>query len=809
MQLKEVGGAVRMSRVGAVLALVVSLLLGAGFGRPTESPQPPAATPAAVPGLVPTAHPAIPATWAETWLVPEPGSRPQDAWRVFAQGVRSYQAGRHATAMASFDDGRLATTPLAGYARYYAGLCARQLQQPTVAKARLDAALAAADASDTALAALTRFALAELAEASGDSAAAVSHYEVLATRLRPAAPDQALAGLVRSALAMGDRGRAESAALRLYYEFPTSAQGETAAQLVADLRARAGGATAAEFFKRDLGRGERLFAARLWDDARLTFEGLRPSATADDLELIDLRIAECDQHTGRSRAAADRLAPYLERASRRAEARYYDLLAQRDLGHAEEFVRRAWALADEFRDSSWSAEALNHLATYHILRDEDDLALSAFARVLEQHPSSRPAERAAWKVGWSQYRAEQFAAAAETFERAAVNAPRSDYRPSWLYWSGRARERTGDRAGATARYQVAIADYRNSYYGRLATEALSALGQPASPPSPAAAAPAPAPVMPAGNAPAQAAAAQAPRPPNAGLIKALLGLELYDLAEAEVTHAQRTWGPSPMTDATLAWIFNREGELRKGISAMRRAYPQFLTAGGDRLPLELLQVIYPLDYWPLIRRHSERRGIDPYLAAALIAQESTFQADARSAANAWGLMQIVPATGRRLARADGLRRFRPSQLTDPEVNVRLGMRYLAGLIGDFGGAHFALASYNAGESRVVRWQGERPGWSREEFIDDIPFPETQNYVKRILGTAEDYRRLYGERGALPVPIATRATAAAAPARDTRVSAGSTAKTSSKPTRAKAAKPKATGKAKPKPRTTSKPRKRGT
>src|SRR5258707_14551269 len=61
-----------------------------------------------------------------------------------------------------------------------------------------------------------------------------------------------------------------------------------------------------------------------------------------------------------------------------------------------------------------------------------------------------------------------------------------------------------------------------------------------------------------------------------------------------------------------------------------------------------------------------------------------------------------------------------------------------------GGAHYALASYNAGENRVARWIAERPGIAQDEFIDDIPFPETQGYVKKILGTAEDYRRLYGD-----------------------------------------------------------------
>jgi hypothetical protein len=82
-------------------------------------------------------------------------------------------------------------------------------------------------------------------------------------------------------------------------------------------------------------------------------------------------------------------------------------------------------------------------------------------------------------------------------------------------------------------------------------------------------------------------------------------------------------------------------------------------------------------------------------------------------------------------------------LTTAEMNVKMGTAYFADLVRQFGGAHYALATYNAGPNRVSRWIAERPGIDRDEFIDDIPFPETQNYVKRILGTAEDYRRLYG------------------------------------------------------------------
>jgi soluble lytic murein transglycosylase len=177
---------------------------------------------------------------------------------------------------------------------------------------------------------------------------------------------------------------------------------------------------------------------------------------------------------------------------------------------------------------------------------------------------------------------------------------------------------------------------------------------------------------------------------------------------------------------------------------MRRAYPQFMAEGGEQLPERLLRIIFPIQHWDLLQRYAEQHDLDRYLLAAQVAQESTFQADVRSAANAWGLMQILPSTGRRFARQLGITGFTTARLTDPETNVRIGTHYLAWLIEHVGGVAPALAAYNAGEHRVKEWQAERPGLERDEFVDDIPFPETQFYVKRILGTADDYQILYGD-----------------------------------------------------------------
>jgi hypothetical protein len=167
---------------------------------------------------------------------------------------------------------------------------------------------------------------------------------------------------------------------------------------------------------------------------------------------------------------------------------------------------------------------------------------------------------------------------------------------------------------------------------------------------------------------------------------------------------------------------------------------------------------------------------------ALMAQESTFTPEIKSSANAWGLMQLLPSTGKRYARKVGMTRFTTTSLQDPEVNVRLGMQYFKDLLDRFGGDYFAIASYNAGENRVAQWRAEKPDLAEDEFIDDIPFPETQTYVKRILGTAEDYRRLYGSGLLNPNDPLSRGTVMPRPAartvKSSAKSKSSTAKKSS-------------------------------
>jgi soluble lytic murein transglycosylase len=468
--------------------------------------------------------------------------------------------------------------------------------------------------------------------------------------------------------------------------------------------------------------------------ARNAYERVRKFVEGHDRDLVAIRLAAIDALTGRARSARDTLRRYTNHARHAEEAQFALLGATRDAGDTAQYRLLARAFVDAFPTSPRAEEALNDLATHYVRADEDAKGAEIFKEMVERFPAGRFAERAAWRAGWWAYRLDQYRETIRVFERAAAVFPRSDYRPAWLYWTARAYDGLGERQAATERFRLASTDYLNTYYGRLAWKQLESRNE--------------ASVTPGVR---RAAVEPPPPPPNIDRVARLIELELYHPALGELQYAQKMFGDSPPLQATLALVHNRIGNLRLGINAMKRAYPQYMTAGGETLPTEILQVIFPLDYWPMIQAYAKEQDLDPFLVAALMGQESTFDATIVSAVNAVGLMQVMPTTGRQYAKKIGITPFSPARLTEPDINAKIGTRYLADLIRMFGGVHYAIASYNAGENRVERWQKERPGLDQDEFIDDIPYAETQNYVKRILGTAEDYRRLYGS-GVAPAAV---------------------------------------------------------
>ncbi len=702
-----------MTRALATVIAAAGLALAA-IAEPVPGQEPPPAV-----RVVPTAHPAVPVDLDHFWYAPSNSRTPTSAVSTLVKGVRLLEEGKAAEALPLLSQKALASTPLADYARFYSARALALLERHAEAEAAFaDLAARKIEGHLPEDAALGH---AASREARQDFEGAVKVYEALLTR-KLAAPHTALFRLAGAAEKAGDPARAVEAYRRVYYEYPLSSEAAGSNTALARLSALDGPVQLTE----ELARADALFAARRWSDARDSYERARPHVSGDETDRVRVRIAACDARLGRHRQVVEPLRALVS-GEHSDEAHFYYLVALRGIGDKEGYERATSIFAEEHLSSPFAEEALNNLASHFIIADEDARAEEVFKLIIERYPTGRFTERAYWRSGWWAYRDERFAEAAALFDRGAAAFPRSDYRPSWLFWSGRAAEQAGNTAQAAERLTVAATDYYNSYYGRLARTHLRAMKRKPVTPS----------IVrePAGPPPAF---------PTVDRVAVLIASGLNQEALNELQYAERMWGGSPQLQATIALVQNRLGKLRLGINAMKRAYPQWMAAGGESLPLEIQKVIFPLDYWPLLQKYAAAHRLDPYLVAALVAQESTFDPAIRSSANAVGLMQVLPSTGRQWARKLGLRRFTAAQLTQPEVNVRLGTAIFADSVRRFGGVHYALAAYNAGNHRVAAWLQERPGMPQAEFIDDIPFPETQNYVKRILGTAEDYRRLYGK-----------------------------------------------------------------
>jgi soluble lytic murein transglycosylase len=160
-----------------------------------------------------------------------------------------------------------------------------------------------------------------------------------------------------------------------------------------------------------------------------------------------------------------------------------------------------------------------------------------------------------------------------------------------------------------------------------------------------------------------------------------------------------------------------------GFAVLRGGVPDFIQ-----------RIRYPLRYDAIVRGHARNYRLDPALLAAVIYQESKFDAHVRSSSGAIGLMQLLPSTAQGIATHTGGSKFRTRDLDDPEINVRYGSWYLRHLLDKYGDEHTALAAYNAGQNNVDKWRASGGG---------IRFSETRAYVDKVEGLKRIYRDIYG------------------------------------------------------------------
>lgn len=713
--------------MGATFAVVLLLAQSAPAATPTWrlAAEPRDAAEAAVHDAARSAN----ASLALGSVAQQLAATPSGGLARLAAGLEWLDAGRPQDALAQLTHPDIDKTLLRDHAAWAAARAYEALGQTSEAAA---AALAAADEPGSGVVCEALPKAAELLLRSGQLDKALAALERVSASCRSAAP-AALLQLGTQRLARGERAAAAAAFDRLDREHPLSQEAKQARARLAPLQAALPPRTAAERARQLLERGSALLAAGRTTEA---LESLRAvpiaSLGADEADLARVRLGRALLTRGR-RTEGRALLLKIEAGSPHAAEAAYRLAADtaRRARNAAAYV----PVADRFPGTPWGEEALLSLANHYQKDALDDAAAPWWRRLLAEYPDGRYAERAAWRSGWTDYRAGRFREAAQTFETTARRRSSGTATAGLLYWAGRSQLALGENDRARELFRETIERYKNAYHGVRAQDALARLGGVAPAPPPALVAEPPALEL------------QLPEP-RASRARHLLLIDRLDEAASEL----RLLPETPRVMATVAWVDWQRGRLRPAITAMKRAYPEWVGEAGDRLPREVWQVMFPIRFDQELLAAAREDGLDPALVAALILQESSYDPGALSRAGARGLMQVMPATGRTIARAKGVR-FKRAALHDPATSLDFGTHYLRQMSERYAGAvEKVLAAYNAGPHRVDAWtlaRGEQPA---EDFIESIPFTETRNYVMIVLANREQYRRIYGLARTAPSPV---------------------------------------------------------
>ncbi|NUZ06466.1 transglycosylase SLT domain-containing protein [Piscinibacter koreensis] len=465
-----------------------------------------------------------------------------------------------------------------------------------------------------------------------------------------------------------------------------------------------------------------LTTADAWRKARLAVEANRPKAARQAVGLVG---------PGAYAALGDVLdspARYLARnasAKRREDAELATLallrIAASDGDQAAGLLMDHWdrELPNELAGYAWAAAAKQSAIALRPTA-ADLYQRAARARRGDDPELALPDETLAWKVR-AALRADKGRPRWQQVMQ-AIDAMSAGERKdaAWVYWKARAMiALSGDNEQGEAQRRLAralflsIADQFN-FYGQLAAEEAGS--------------PQPLPARPEPPTPDERSATVG----NPGLVRALQLIAIGLRSEGV-----REW------NFTLRGMGDRELLAAAQLACDREVWDRCINT-SDRTKREInMEQRFPTPFRRDVQAHSREIGLDPAYVYGLIRQESRFIMDARSGVGASGLMQLMPATARWTAKRIGVA-FSPQQITDRDVNLRLGHAYLKLVLDDLGGSQaLGAAAYNAGPGRPRRW---REGATLEPaaWAENIPFNETRDYVKKVLSNATYYAALLGD-----------------------------------------------------------------
>ncbi|MBI3634763.1 MAG: transglycosylase SLT domain-containing protein [Candidatus Rokubacteria bacterium] len=669
-----------------------------------------------------------------------PAAIAPDTERAWTRAVEALQGGDPAPAAREFATEAAQRSPVADYLRVV--LADALARRGDLAGARA-ALIAVADRQpDSRLAPASLVEAAVLAARAGDDAGA----QALLTRMIDAYPDarelpEALYLLGTIGEARGQRDAAALAYRELRVLAPTTGWAAGAADRLTALAAA--GVTVPELsLSQRIDRAERLLRGGVPGTAADEAERIAKDTQDPGLGVRALRVvAEASKRLKRydlgARAldlAANRAPADLKSALRLEQARLLLRAGRREPAlTALATVERQGAEAEQAEAAYLRAETLEQM-------EREPQAVTAYRHVTGRYPAREVAGEALWRLGWIAYLKGDARGAEKEWQRVTDIPGGRARRVAALYWTARAKEQTAGRPAAERGYRQVLQEAPRSYYGVLAAQRVQAASAqdtidghgPSRFTSP----------EPAIRLPADPAGAVAEDP---GFLRfsllRRLGLvefswqELDDVVQRSTGDTVRLYG--------LSHAYVTEERYHLAIRILRRHFTGLAESGHPSLPRAFWEMLYPFAWRTEITQAAERAGVDPFLVAAVIRQESAYYPQAVSRAGARGLMQLMPDTARPMAEGRRLP-FRGGELLDsPGVNAELGASFLGGMLKEFGDPRLALAAYNAGPRRARQWWKARRTNDAEAFVEQIPFDETRDYVKRVMFYWDEYRRLYG------------------------------------------------------------------
>jgi len=538
----------------------------------------------------------------------------------------------------------------------------------------------------------------------------------------------------RAYQATGQDDKSAAAFRNVYYNLPVSPEADAAGAELRKLRISGGLAERRT-------RADLLFKARHYSDAASEYHDLLDQVSATDRPTVQLTLASALLKNDRSRDARQILTSMGAQTGDAEAQRLYLLNETARSTNDDDAVQRTLGQLREFGPTSpWLEQALLSAANMYLLKRDYDRTIDYFRELQQRFPNGARASYAHWKTAWLTFRQGRTEEARKGFDDQIVLYPDSNEVPPALYWRARLAEEEGASMMARAYYQKLSSRFRNYYYAELARQRLKNIkadGEDSThyllldrvPPL----------------AVKDKVADSEPPEDNLRLQRARLlsNGALADLAMRELQAAASEDGGS-WALSEMVRIYQDGGQYDRAIQVLKRAKPNYFAIDLPELPRTYWDGLFPKPYWTDLRKYSLLNGLDPYLVASLIRQESEFNPMAVSRANAVGLMQLLPVTGKRVAKEIKLKGYNPSQLYTPAVNLQLGTRYFKSMVDKYGGQlEYALAAYNAGADRVGDWLEQGHYRDAQEFVESIPFTETREYVQAILRNETVYQRLYG------------------------------------------------------------------